>query len=155
MRPGSDSRPMHFVCGLLPSFPFPCPFAHVGCFVSILGSIAVSISACHAEDPGSIPGPRVSFAVRLLFADVQLPWLKRRVEAGRNRTASVRFGIEHVTITPQPLDAQMRHKRLYASSQSVGHNGDATSQSTMNKKLRGREGGKEAGRQAGRQGGRQ
>ena len=41
-------------------------------------------------------------------------------EAGRNRTASARFGIEHVTITPQPqspisfigsLDAENAHSR--------------------------------------------
>ena len=40
-----------------------------GPFVSsrhVLGSIVVSISACHAEDPGSIPGRGVFFPVLLL-----------------------------------------------------------------------------------------
>ena len=33
-----------------------------GCIIiNLLGSIVVSISACHAEDPGSIPGLRVNF----------------------------------------------------------------------------------------------
>ena len=49
----------------------------------------------------------------------------------------------------------MRHKILYASSQSASHNCDAVSQSTMNKTLRGREGGREAGREGGRKGGRE
>ena len=26
------------------------------CFIQVRGNIVVSISACHAEDPGSIPG---------------------------------------------------------------------------------------------------
>ena len=51
-----------------------------------------------------------------------LPWLKGRVEAD---------GIIHVTITPQPLDAQMRHKTLYAASQSVGHSCDVVPQFTQ------------------------
>ena len=33
----------------------------------VLGSIAVSISACHADDPGSIPGPRVIFNLPDMF----------------------------------------------------------------------------------------
>ncbi len=33
----------------------------------VLGSIVVSISACHAEDPGSIPGRGVSFFFALSF----------------------------------------------------------------------------------------
>ena len=31
----------------------------------ICGSIVVSISACHAEDPGSIPGRGLSFGSRV------------------------------------------------------------------------------------------
>ena len=33
----------------------------------ILGSIVVSISACHAEDPGSIPGRGALFSIQSLF----------------------------------------------------------------------------------------
>ena len=36
-------------------------FSTSSCFYQIRDSIVVSISACHAEDPGSIPGRGVSF----------------------------------------------------------------------------------------------
>ena len=41
----------------------------------ILGSIVVSISACHAEDPGSIPGRGVLFTIFFLFLSLFLLFL--------------------------------------------------------------------------------
>ena len=44
------------------------------CLQSVLGSIVVSISACHAEDPGSIPGRggHFFFSVGVVFCHIIL-----------------------------------------------------------------------------------
>ena len=44
---------------------------------AVLGSIVVSISACHAEDPGSIPGRGVSFYQFWPFSSHILPFFNK------------------------------------------------------------------------------
>ena len=43
----------------------------------VRGSIVASISACHADDPGSIPGRGVLTCVHVLYIDVAIQFLTR------------------------------------------------------------------------------
>ena len=52
---------------------------HTTC--AFLGSIVVSISACHAEDPGSIPGRGVRIFFPFFFSSFHSAWLTFRVLA--------------------------------------------------------------------------
>ena len=50
-------------------------------FPSIRGSIVASIPACHAGDPGSIPGRGDSFVPRILsMAQRTMQWLSKSIQ---------------------------------------------------------------------------
>ena len=57
--------------------PFVLLLKQAVTFQSILGSIVVSISACHAEDPGSIPGRGGHFFFLLFFCNYACSRLRK------------------------------------------------------------------------------
>ena len=51
----------------------PSPVPHAKTCIQFRGSIVVSISACHAEDPGSIPGRGVFASLSMRFSLAPCP----------------------------------------------------------------------------------
>ena len=87
-----------------------CPFDLCSCFTKFRGSIVVSIPACHAGDPGSIPGLGVFFPC--VFHHKKDP-------GNRSRTSDLEISV--VAIYSLPL-CQLSYTRTYGCTEVHSEN---------------------------------